>query len=513
MKSDFISNYDLNYYFNATNIPNQDLVFDTFDYFDTGDGKDFFTPIDFLNTLNWHLEYIKKNIDKPFEIIQHLKDLELEEMHRHILISFILKWFGGYPVNNLDQQYNSLLRLVERQYLSFIKNVKKSYIDFKEQFATESANNGRLIANHRIRSEKFDNTISLLDNLDKIIKNTVPNTKLEELKNVLQVKSIKDSIEAKDKSIVNPFVFVSHSSKDKTIVTDFIDKILKLCLKIDTDQIFYTSLEETTIRSGEDFRGAIKDNLQKASLVVLIITDNYRTSEVCLNEMGAIWVLNNRVAPFIVPPIQYSSVGFIHEPNQLLKLNDKENILKFIDEEKTSSNKIKHTEIERHVNAFLELIESNIITTPIEKHLKNKPKPVGDFDLEENTVVEITNRAGLYVYKNNKLRFILDSTPFSLFVYGFDVSKKRIFVLSDVEFLIDNGNPIPNLYNCKILIENTSNTKWAIIDNERRFLPTSVYARLVKHYTDGNKVSSITYENLIKYREGDRLNDIDGKFN
>lgn len=36
---EFSDNNDLNYYFNANNIPNQDLVFDTFNFFKKGPGK------------------------------------------------------------------------------------------------------------------------------------------------------------------------------------------------------------------------------------------------------------------------------------------------------------------------------------------------------------------------------------------------------------------------------------------------------------------------------------------
>jgi hypothetical protein len=68
----------------------------------------------------------------------------------------------------------------------------------------------------------------------------------------------------------------------------------------------------------------------KSSDVIQIITSNYKESEICLNEMGAAWVLNNTVIPFILSPITYTSVGFIHSPNQLLRLNDENDLLEFI---------------------------------------------------------------------------------------------------------------------------------------------------------------------------------------
>src|SRR3569833_605782 len=115
-------------------------------------------------------------------------------------------------------------------------------------------------------------------------------------------------------------VFISHASKDKALVQDFLDFILHGALSVDITDIFCTTTECTKIESGEDWRGSIRENLISAKLNFLIITPNYKESEVCLNEMGASWVLSNKVVPLIVDPINYKTVGIIQEPKQVERL-------------------------------------------------------------------------------------------------------------------------------------------------------------------------------------------------
>lgn len=117
-------------------------------------------------------------------------------------------------------------------------------------------------------------------------------------------------------------VFISHASKDKEIVDAFVDLILHGSLSVPIDKIFCVSTDGTKIESGADWRNSINDSLLSAKINFLIITPNYKESEVCLNEMGAAWVTSALVLPLIVEPINYKTVGVIQEPNQIEKLLD-----------------------------------------------------------------------------------------------------------------------------------------------------------------------------------------------
>jgi hypothetical protein len=86
-------------------------------------------------------------------------------------------------------------------------------------------------------------------------------------------------------------IFLSHASKDKEIIQGFMDEILIGALSIKLGDIFCTTTDGTKIKSGEDWRNEIRAHLVEAKITFLFITPNYKESEICLNEMGAAWVL------------------------------------------------------------------------------------------------------------------------------------------------------------------------------------------------------------------------------
>lgn len=154
-------------------------------------------------------------------------------------------------------------------------------------------------------------------------------------------------------------IFISHSSKDIWLVTPFIEKILNLGLGIPRSRIFYTSEKDTGIKSGQDFKKIILKRLKTSKVVIQIITDNYKQSEICMNEMGAAWAMCNNVIPFVLPPIRYENVGFIHNTTQLLKINDEADLYQFQDDhsELRGIQKINQANYHKQVKDFIEIIQ------------------------------------------------------------------------------------------------------------------------------------------------------------
>jgi hypothetical protein len=348
MVGSFKDKYDLNYYFKAANIPNQSLVFETYNFFKKGEGKEYFEPLDFLNLLNWHYRFLVNNVDLPFSVLNQFLQLPLSKIEKHILIAFIIKWFGGYPVNNLNTQFNTTLKLLEQEYLDCVENNNREIQD---------KNNKLLAAENLTKDEedllqKLKSTGAFLSKLDSVINNKEERKSLQEI-----ATKINDSFNPSNKNkmgVNKTVIFISHSSKDDKLVKLFVDKILQLTLKLDVNEIICTSIEACSILSGDDFRNFIKAHLKNASHVIQIITENYKKSEVCMNEMGAAWVLDNKIIPFIIDPVTYDNVGFIHQPNQLLKIDRKNDLLKFVDEMKTIIKTIPpFSEVERHIEDFL----------------------------------------------------------------------------------------------------------------------------------------------------------------
>ena len=86
-------------------------------------------------------------------------------------------------------------------------------------------------------------------------------------------------------------IFISHSSKDKTLIEAFVEKILRLGIGVSTTDIFCTSIETMGIKNGDDMRNHIRQNILGCDLALLMISRSYVKSSICLNEMGAVWSL------------------------------------------------------------------------------------------------------------------------------------------------------------------------------------------------------------------------------
>lgn len=126
--------------------------------------------------------------------------------------------------------------------------------------------------------------------------------------------------------------FVSHSSEDKTIVSGFVKEILKIGCGFKDSDIFCT-LDPTVIRTGDDFRKKIVENMKECDFILLFISGNYLQSEICQNEMGAAWALENkRVLPFVLPNTTFKQMGFLNEVKQGASITDKRKLDEFYSE-------------------------------------------------------------------------------------------------------------------------------------------------------------------------------------
>lgn len=133
--------------------------------------------------------------------------------------------------------------------------------------------------------------------------------------NILKNKYI-DTKEGKRK------IFISHSHLDKMIVNGFVKEILKVGCGFKDNDIFCT-LDTSTIRTGDDFREKIVENMKDCDFIFLFISENYNQSEVCKNEMGAAWAMENkRILPFTFPGITFEQMGFLNVAKQGASITD-----------------------------------------------------------------------------------------------------------------------------------------------------------------------------------------------
>jgi hypothetical protein len=165
-------------------------------------------------------------------------------------------------------------------------------------------------------------------------------------------------------------IFISHAVKDKVIADAFVDLILQGALSVPINEIFCVSTDGTKIKSGDDWRDSIKSNILSAKINFLIISPNYKESEVCLNEMGAAWMTDSIVLPLILTPINYKTVGVIQEPLQIEKLLDENSLdrIKDIVQEvlEINSTLIKSDRWTVKKKEFLIRVKKHIVENPFE---------------------------------------------------------------------------------------------------------------------------------------------------
>lgn len=135
-------------------------------------------------------------------------------------------------------------------------------------------------------------------------------------------------IEPAQKSVLSSKkrIFISHASKDNELIGKFVDLIFLLGMGIDSEIIAYTSREDTGVPAGESIPQFIQDNIACADIVLLMISDNYKSSEVCLNEMGAAWALNKHIIQILLPNTSFDKLGWLCSLDKALKIDDADSI-------------------------------------------------------------------------------------------------------------------------------------------------------------------------------------------
>lgn len=193
-------------------------------------------------------------------------------------------------------------------------------------------------------------------------------------------------------------IFISHSSKDIEYVKSFTEHILRLGLDISSERIFCSSMEGHGVKSGQYIPDRLKEEVKKSSLALLFISKNYKTSEVCLNEIGAAWATlpKENVIPLLLPNTDFSEIGFLDLNRLGLKISERGGILKLIQDCKEQLNVSFNLEkLHAKIEDFLEDIK--IFQLSIDAGITEKDKEVSEWtDCFENNLYplnEIIRRA------------------------------------------------------------------------------------------------------------------------
>lgn len=105
-------------------------------------------------------------------------------------------------------------------------------------------------------------------------------------------------------------VFLSHNSINKKY--GGIIRELLVNVGISDSQIIYTSHVRNKIPAGENIYEYLSNRLQKSTVVLFLLSDEYFESSSCLNEMGASWIMKNDYYLFFVPGFDQKSNKFLN---------------------------------------------------------------------------------------------------------------------------------------------------------------------------------------------------------
>ena len=107
-------------------------------------------------------------------------------------------------------------------------------------------------------------------------------------------------------------VFISYSSDDEQIVSLFVDHIL-------CDGLGISRLD--VIKSSGD--SSVLTLIKRCELFIMMVSDSYRHSETCLNEMGAAWM--NDIVPkviIVLPNVAFDRMGWLVGLSKRIKITD-----------------------------------------------------------------------------------------------------------------------------------------------------------------------------------------------
>lgn len=132
-----------------------------------------------------------------------------------------------------------------------------------------------------------------------------------------------------------PKVFISHKKEDKDYA-DALVNLINFIIGSDGDKIFCSSVQGYGIKQSRDIMDELKAQFENHDIFMVIIhSPRYYQSAVCLNEMGAAWVMGTHFSSFLTKDCK---------PDQMRGVINKEKI--FIDPNDDSD------QLNAHLNDF-----------------------------------------------------------------------------------------------------------------------------------------------------------------
>lgn len=110
---------------------------------------------------------------------------------------------------------------------------------------------------------------------------------------------------------------------------------------------------------GEDIPSTIKESIRECRLFIMMVSPNYRKSEVCLNEMGAAWMCDGvKKIILLLPSVDFDRMGWLISLQKATKLTDARGLDQIHDQIVASlSTKVQTSTWNRYKAYFLKQLE------------------------------------------------------------------------------------------------------------------------------------------------------------
>lgn len=317
--------------------------------------------------------------------------------------------------------------------------------------------------------------------------------------------SLKKPKETNSLAINENKIFISHSSKDSVLVNKFIDGVLILGMGLLKKNIFCTSKYGTDIKTGNDFKKVIKEELEGCIAVVQIITKNYKESGVCMNEMGAAWVLCDIVIPIVAQPFDYD-VGFINHSTVQLKLNSSKDLIKMYNDfnKNIFKSHVDINELNRHISEFINWINTFENEISKEDLNKNKIEKFTKTEVDQNSFIDKNSETEISYANLNSIK--IDSDDLSKIfgrttIWDFYLNDKKIESImydSQLKTMFTNTKGRIVITNIRISKENG-----IILFDKNTSKFSNLTSTLIK--TDKNTIDGVEGINKAKYIRTNKL--------
>jgi len=204
-------------------------------------------------------------------------------------------------------------------------------------------------------------------------------------------------------------LFISHASKDEKYVRELVNVLTLLGIP----NIVCSSLDRYQIPTGEDIYDYLKKQLSSSTRVLFLLSKNFYRSTVCLNEMGACWVLDKNYFTLLTPDFNFEEVaGVINASKLSFKINNNRRLYELVEllqEEFQVQRKIPSIDLLEVINQAIEKI--NVIYYDGETDENRVSAKIDSYKIDNEN-----NKLGIAVRIINPTmeKILIDSVIFNL---------------------------------------------------------------------------------------------------